>query len=231
MVNRVLLAGLMLLVFVGAAGAATDVTACGMVVSGAANLVADLDCSSHPGPALVLDGRLDLHGFTLTGNGSPTDGGYTVDCPERKCKIRGPGTIAGGQHGVSGSRVLMTDVTVTGAGVTGVLAGRAMLKGCVITGNGTTPASPDIVRYRGGLWVGNCYLWDTSVVGNPGFGVLGVSRSRYYSSVITGNGFGGCDEVPCVDVVGAEAPLLRRGTTCGTSAHLNGSAFGLCAND
>src|SRR5262249_10582992 len=67
----------------------TSVTTCGQSVGGNAMLVADLDCSAGPDPAIDLasGAHLYLQGFTLTGNVTG------VQCEVGSCKIFGPGTI------------------------------------------------------------------------------------------------------------------------------------------
>ena len=71
------------------AAAPETVTTCGQVVARAGILAADLDCSSGTGPAVVLQrsARLNLAGFTITGNE------IGVQCGGPSCKVFGPGTI------------------------------------------------------------------------------------------------------------------------------------------
>lgn len=61
------------------------VTTCGQAVSGDAMLTGDLDCSAGPDPALDLasGSRLDLAGFTLTGNMT------AIQCELGPCRITG----------------------------------------------------------------------------------------------------------------------------------------------
>src|SRR5262245_65698173 len=69
----------------------TSVTTCGQSVRGNAVLVADLDCSAGPDPAIDLasGARLYLQGFTLNANKKGDE------CEVGCCKITGPAT---GQH-------------------------------------------------------------------------------------------------------------------------------------
>ena len=65
------------------------VTTCGQSVPKRGVLTGDLDCSALSGPAVVLGktGKLDLAGFTLTGNLTG------VQCEVGTCQVRGPGII------------------------------------------------------------------------------------------------------------------------------------------
>ena len=82
---------------------AVDVTSCGQVVMGTGDLVADLDCSSHPGFSLQLIGRLRLNGFSI--KGSPTQ--PVIYCNTGACRVTGMGSLWGGREGI------LSDVGVT----------------------------------------------------------------------------------------------------------------------
>ena len=120
------------------------VTTCGQTVSGAARLVADLDCSGEPLPSLVFgsSGTLQLDGHTLTGE---------VAGSVLRIEIVGPGTITGPGYGVSnggvvafGSQIVVRDAAIERNERTGLVAFAVGANAAVqvydssITGNGTS---------------------------------------------------------------------------------------------
>ena len=228
------------------AGAATIVTTCGSTVVGTATLAADLDCSAYPGAAVNLNGRLKLNGFTLTGSATASGGIATVDCqqaPSNKCQVFGPGTIQGGGIGVTGFRVLLKDVKVTGAH-TGVLAPKAVIKSSLIVDNGLDgPLSSSQEFLGGGVLVPRTLLMlKSTVTGNGFYGVLATGDvgegARIMKSTVTGNGVVAayCSGQPlgCADLVTrfATAGLRTRQTTCGSSLRgTDGDTWGICSGD
>ena len=226
------------------ARAATPVTTCGMTVSGAGELICDLDCSTYAGTALTLNGTLKLNGHTLTGTDASADS-ITVDCRGKTaCIIRGPGAIVGGGVGIVGTYLKMTDVHVSGAG-TGVNAARARLRSCTVAGNGQmVPANDGPGSLQGGgIAIGyRLTMKDSTVTGNGFYGVLHhgqlESSVDIKRSTITGNGNVStyCSDhlVSCGDIV-TRFELRRvktRATTCGTSRVGNdGTTLGLCSGD
>jgi hypothetical protein len=80
-----------------------EVTTCGETLKGKYRLSADLDCSSYPGPAITINGTLELRGFTLTGNpglaAAQFEENSVIHCP-KACKVFGPGTVTGGVFGI-----------------------------------------------------------------------------------------------------------------------------------
>src|SRR5262245_58854444 len=135
----------------------TSVTTCGQSVSGNAVLVADLDCSAGPDPAIDLasGARLYLQGFTLTADHTG------VKCELGSCKIIGPGTIR--RNALDG-----TDST----GVLGIR--RAKLysvtlenwdRGMFVLGPGDLRGSTVLNKYYGAM-AGPLRATDTSFVGN-----------------------------------------------------------------
>jgi hypothetical protein len=98
--------------------APTEVTSCGQVVTGRANLVGDLNCTGAPNPdaAVVLEAgsQLALSGFTIRGNvvGVLANG---------KARIVGPGTITDAVHGIDAKGTLdLRGVDVVGNSDLGV---------------------------------------------------------------------------------------------------------------
>jgi hypothetical protein len=148
-----------LLAFADAAPAATAVTACGQVYSGAGYLAADLDCTAFDGAAVTLNGGvLDLKGYSLSstregvvcgGNcriESSTPGGrisssgsdvyavnddFDVSRKRRAILIRGV-TIENSRYGVSAHRLVLIDSIVSNMVREGVGANRAKIVNSVI---------------------------------------------------------------------------------------------------
>jgi hypothetical protein len=241
--KRISAAGLGLAVVLSASqadAALIPVTACGTVVSGRAELLGDLDCSTYPGSAVVLVGRsqLRLNGFTITANTSMQDVDVAgIQCvstiPGKKeiCKIHGPGTIVGGTIGIDGGmKPCISDVTVAGAGTVGVLGGSVMIRHSVIQNNGGLAVQYD----GGGVRASAVSLRDCDVSGNAEHGVwANGGRLRLVKSSVTGNGTApGCATEPnlCADLVSYATPQLM-GSTCETSTRPNNTTHGVCSND
>jgi hypothetical protein len=221
-------------------GAPIPVSACGTVVIGRGELVADLDCSAYPGSAVVLVGRsrLLLNGFSISANTSMQGQDVAaIQCvwssPGRveSCKIRGPGTLTGGTIGIDGGlKPSVSDVIVAGAGTVGVLGGKLVMRRSVIQGNGALAVQYD----GGGVRAASVSLRDCDVSGNARNGVWSNGgRLRLVRSSVTGNGVdAGCESEPnlCADLVSYETPRLME-SICGTSTHVNHTSFGVCADD
>jgi hypothetical protein len=238
--RRTATAWLVVLLTSAAASAATvPVTTCGQVVIGRGELVGDLDCGLYGGTAAVtVRGRLDLNGFTITGNA----GLNAVSCVV-KCNVRGPGLITGANAGVStewpnGAKIRVRDVTIDGNTGAAVDGSTVSVKDSVITNNGT--ANPPVsFPFTGGVSGGRVKILDSALTNNFNFGVRG-SKVRLIRSTATGNGTNpGClANIPnwgCADVAGFEIPRVRASSTCGTSRRLAfapfNSSWGVCAND
>lgn len=212
-----------------ASAAPIAVTSCGMVVKGSARLAGDLDCSAHPGHALILDGKLDLQGFSLIGN----PGWVAVDCGSvGKCGVKGPGEIRGAAVGISGYKILVSrGVRIADSAETGIVAAIAKLNRAIVeqNGNGAT-SSPG----GGGVWAGVVSATRSEITGNAAFGVFGNGGAvRLVNSTVTGNGVASplaCGTALCADVVSFLRPRVFR-TTCGTSMHVTGATWGVCAGD
>jgi hypothetical protein len=195
-----------------AAAKTVEVTTCGQTVRGRAILVADLDCSSHPGHALVLDGKLEMHGFTLTGNTTDVSGPSTVDCTG-KCRIRivGPGTIVGGSTAVSGLTVSIShEVTIRDALEWGVTGAKVGLSECFVTTNGAAlPVGP---AGGGGISGGKVKARRSTISDNASYGVNANRRATLNRSTALGNAF--------ADVRSFDKPLLTD-ATCQISRRAN----------
>jgi hypothetical protein len=232
------------LVIAGHAYAATPITSCGMSVVGNAVLVANLDCSSHAGPALSLDGRLKLNGFTLTGNADQVAGTATVDCGQNgRCRVQGPGAIHGGTYGVSGNMVKLKKLQISGA-LTGVAARSAYLKDVKIIDNGLiAPGEDEVVDglyAGGGIYGHKLFIVGSEIRNNGWYGVLGLGDTgelpRVHRSTVVDNGSVAayCDRVVgCADFVQMFnfAPILKQ-TVCETSLLRDtGETLGICSLD
>jgi len=142
----------------------TPVTACGQQVAGAGELTGDLDCSGTGVSAVVLEngGTLILNGHTLTG--SIASNAYTVHCIA-KCRVVGPGTIAGGSAGIASleipGKVDIRNVVIRDAAGSGVLGGTVRIRDSQIIDNSRDSENC-------GVFVGSrsLKLMDTAVSGN-----------------------------------------------------------------
>jgi len=198
------------------------VTTCGTAVKGRAVLASDLDCSSHPGHALILDGRLDLGGFTLTGNSSSPDEHSAVDC-HGKCQvtIKGPGTIVGGGSAVTGLKVKLDDVVIRDAAGWGVTGAVVRVKRSQVTNCGASLAVGP--AGAGGILGGKLSISDSRVDANGSCGVFAQTRAALLRSDVTGNGF--------VDLRSYGRPGVKN-STCGTSRRANlAENWGVCSAD
>ncbi len=207
----------------GGASAKTVVDSCGMVVAGTATLQGDLDCSAHPGHALVLDGRLELRGHTLTGNSTDPAGYSTIDCAgDCVISIRGPGTIVGGANGVSGGTVKVSrEVTIRDAAEWGVSGARVRLRECHVLDNGF--ALPVGASGGGGIVGGKITVSHSRVEDNASFGMNASVRAVVNHASILQNGL--------VDIRSFERPRLRD-ANCMVSSRANlNENWGVCIND
>ena len=153
----------------------TQVTTCGQIVSGDAELAADLDCTGFTDDeALTIEGTLHLNGHTLTGGPS-----YAVHCPQGACTIVGPGTIRGGFHAVRALTCTLRDVFIADT-----------------TNSGIWCATGRIVRSRfedtaGYAVDGNdLEVIDTQVMRAAGPGVSAWERLRARRVTVTGSAAG-----------------------------------------
>jgi hypothetical protein len=198
-----------------AASAATPVTQCGQVITGPAELVADLDCSAYPGDAVrVLSGPLRLRGFTLTG--APGDGLSAVRCIREevgfelgRCRVIGPGTIVGSDVGIRGNivgvkrvdlidqdrvgvwtvRVKMIDCSVTGAGRAGFQSSGGPTKHrilrSVLSGNAIGVAYVSCISCG---HAGGIKIKNSQIIDNVGSGVISYAVNTIIKgSTVTGN--------------------------------------------
>jgi hypothetical protein len=218
----------------------TDVTTCGQVVVGKGRLVADLDCTGITQPAIEVDGRLDLGGFTLTGGGT----NFAIHCVSHRCKIFGPGTITGpGGVGVLGrNRLLMKDVTLTDmAGGVSVSStdgrGAATFQRCTFTDTGYGINAETRAK-----------LIDTTITGTHRFGVMAApafsndgSPCETRSLTLTRSSVSGATDDPycatniCADLITCGKPPKLAKSTCGTSCRggtgIPCTSWGICTND
>jgi hypothetical protein len=205
------------------AAGAIPLTTCGASVVGRAVLTGDLDCSTHPGHALVLDGKLELNGFTLTGNATDPAGYSAVDCLG-KCRITvtGPGTIVGGSTAVSGGKVrLKHEITVRDAAEWGISGAEVRLSRCHVLDNGLALAvGPD---GGGGIRGGKITVTQATIEDNASFGLDASIRAKLMRSSSIGNGL--------VDVRSFEKPTLVD-AACVTSRRGNlKETWGVCFGD
>lgn len=216
------------------------VRVCGSVVTGKAELVANLDCSSYPGSVVVILGRgsLRLNGFTIAANTAvlPTDVAGVACRPSvpgktERCKVIGPGTITGGSIGIDGGFApRVSNVTITDAGTAGIIGGNVVVRGSVIQDNGWRA-----VHYSGrGIYAASVLLTSSDVSNNAEQGIWSNGgRVRIRRSTLVGNGMSpNCAVAPnqCADLVSSELPRLRD-STCGTSKHPDQTTLGVCADD
>lgn len=163
------------------------VTTCGQVVQGQGVLAGDLDCSTHPGHAVVLDGTLVLNGFAVIGNATDPAGYSAVDCTGKcRVKIKGPGHIIGGSTGVSGSKVVVTEeVTVLNAAEWGIRGARVTVKSAFVHDNGAgLGTGPD---GGGGIGGGKITVTRSTIVGNAAYGVDANVVTRLTHADLTGH--------------------------------------------
>lgn len=230
---------------------ATEVTACGQVVDGSGVLSGDLDCSSSPDPAVVLQrmGSLDLGGFQLK------SGGIAVSC-EGNCRIMGPGTIRAAFEGVDGlgerCTVRVSNVTIVGQGdplstALAVSGCRLRLTNSSISGfpraticnraRITDSTLTGITGTFSGVETGAGVLLTRSTI--SGFGYNGVfSRSAVLTdSSVAGNGAHPICGVlqACTDLNTVRPSRLHGTSTCGTShdqlSGFPGTSWGVCSLD
>lgn len=213
-----------LALWIGTVPAATvPVTTCGQVVAGTGALAADLDCSATTGAAVTLGpgARLQLAGFTLTGNETG------VQCDVGACRIDGPGTIrrptyvAGNFRGVVGLlRLRIANVVLENWPIALYVLGPIQAKGCTIRDGGwgvlgerttivDSTFSNNVIGVHG----------SEGTPSGPGFGIKYIFWGvRIRHSTFTANG---------IDVASYKRPVVRD-TTCTTSDLLTlaGEPFG-----
>lgn len=219
-----------------------EVTTCGQVVEGRGVLVGDLDCShgTEGAQVVLLTGRLDLNGYTIT---SP-DQRHAVHCLGN-CTVKGPGTLTGAGHGVLGRRTTkIKNVTITGMfgavdQTTTLGKGRLLISRSMLTDNVYGVSSKAPMR-----------LHETTIAGTARFGVeAGDWAASGYPcrseaklvlkrSSVTGNT--GADphcgtNMNCADVVTCDHPPRLVASTCGTSCQaatgIPCPTWGVCSSD
>jgi hypothetical protein len=126
-----------LLLVPGIASGMQQVTTCGQMITGPAELASDLDCSAFAGDAIVLErGPLYLRGHTLTGNSSDDPFYAGIECSEgsllRRCRVVGPGEIRGAAAGIRGGFVSAAALLLT-ENTRGIVASRLRAKDIDIT--------------------------------------------------------------------------------------------------
>jgi len=185
-----------------------------------------------PFGAAVTAGKkavLDLGGFTLTGGDTgvmciePCARGGGL-CPVR-CTVRN-GTIQDPVNiGVSGGESTHLDhVTIRGAGDRGVDAGRQVtITDSSITGNGVAGVLAENIKVSGSTITGN---------GRIGVATSVTGRASVKNSTVTGNDTDAACAPPttvrCFDIGSARRPDVRY-TTCGRSNRTGDTTFGGCA--
>ena len=193
-----------------------EVDGCGQVVNsnGAAFLAADLDCTGHTGPAVILGNgvSLNLGAFTLTGGD-----GIGVTC-HSTCTVfsqpPGGSVVGSGEHGIDNiffqpwaGTVTVRDVIVSGnAGVGVRVAGTIAATRATITNNG-----------GGGLSAIKSKVRDSFVMDNGDHGVVGQTSIR--STVISGNDGNG------IHPGAFKAPKVKDSEIAANSAYGIGVAF------
>ncbi len=206
------MAVVVLLSQVALASVPTEVTSCGQIVTGAAFLSTDLDCSGFAGESVLPDyskkgypyvvtgaavlisrkGTLDLRGHTLTG------GQFGVFCG-KSCTVLGGGTVTGASLNAvfAGKNLTVRDTTISNSGDTALFVQRILrIYDSVITGN----------RYV--TWFSNTVEVVRSIVtGSTEFGIT-ADKIELVDSTVTGNG---------LDLGSKRKPRLKN-STCGTSS-------------
>jgi hypothetical protein len=217
-----LLACAVLVVASESQAARVTVTTCGQVVVGSADLAGDLDCSTYPGHALVLDGSLRLNGFTLMANATDPAGYSAVDCTG-KCRVRikGPGKIVGGSTAVSGNQVrLSKGIEVRDAAEWGVAGAEVKASSVYVHDNGLGLAvGPE---GGGGIVGGKVNVKRATVDANGSFGINANVRAVLNFVLSSGN--------PIADIRSYEKPIVAK-STCAKSAKGNlAETWGVCLN-
>jgi hypothetical protein len=226
--RHLVLSGSIVLSLVTGAVAQTDVSECGQTVTGAARLVADLNCVAAVGSSAVVitRGTLDLNGHTISGDGVGCDG---------KCEVLGPGsitnanfefdaavssnkkiavrnvTITSSYFGVaSNQKVLLVDSAITDSN-NGVQAPKVGIVGSTLSGNGNS------VR-------GHRVSIESSAITGNATGVRSYRKLDATLSTITGNGE--------FDIETSVKPRLEE-TTCEVSEKWNTpeESWGVCTLD
>lgn len=211
------------------ARAVTAVTTCGQTVTGPGMLVADLDCSAGPDPAIILNNGalLDLAGFTLTGT---TTG---VRCEVGRCKIVGPGTIRRSAPssdlnviGVLGlRRARVTNVTVENWGRGVFVLGPVDVRSSTLTSN-HWGVMGEQTRATDSTFIGNYYGTYASEGTQDGI------HYKFWPSRIRRCTFSG----NTIDVAGFKRPTVQE-SPCTTSDQLTipltpwggGDEWGVCS--
>jgi hypothetical protein len=184
--------------------AATPVAGCGGTYSGAAELVADLDCTGvFEAVVLEKNASLALNGFTIKGAGTG------VKCLG-KCTITGPGTIGENGLGISAyGKLAVVDVDVdhntnigiqcftnckvtggsisdTAEGGLGIASTRKLeLEGVTITNNWIGALARNFPKHHGTLVARN-----TVFSGNV-YGAVSDKTAKLTDSTVTGNAIAG----------------------------------------
>lgn len=183
----------------------------------------------------MLNGRLDLNGFTITGAE-----GYGINC-FTTCKIVGPGTITGATFGVAAEKkIKLFGVTVTGNKF-GVWVKAHKGNGWVEVRDSTITGNTD----AGIVTDSFAKVTDSVISGNGGDGITvgaapcsALGRLRLVDATVSDNGVNPeCGvSLPCNDVSTCRvAPRLDGASTCGSSyvvgSGLPGDSWGVCSSD
>ncbi len=183
------LVGVLLLTPVASAAQRFAVAECGQVIEAKTQgeLLGDLDCSTHQGPAVtVAGGTLYLNGYTVTGNLDYPAGTESVVFCSASCTVTGPGTIEGSVTGFYASydarRVKLKNLTITGSEMMGVQVSRRAILDSVTIENTFIGVSAGI----------KLTLLNSTVKNNSDIGALALARGIVVKdSTVTGNGSNG----------------------------------------
>jgi hypothetical protein len=207
--------------------APVPVTACGQVVtSRSAELTSDLDCSAFAGHAITManGGRLELNGFTLTGDAGNV---YDAVLCQGSCVVAA-GIISGGDTGAhlvaTTGRVRIDGATITNTDAA-VVGRRVIVSNSMLTNNGVGVAAFDPP-------FSSAALRNSAITGSGTYGVYSV-RIRLVNSAVMGSG-GACPPMGiCCDLVAMNSVSLRGASNCETSCGNDPGdpSFGVCAND
>jgi len=186
---RYLLAVLSLVALTPVSGRGFDVTACGQTVPPreVGRLVSDLDCTGIPFPDVLTwlesGAVLDLQGHTMVEG--------QIRC-QRRCEVRGPGTIVDGDVTGLDGRVTVRDFTMLGGGGVGAATETVTAINMVLSGG--------VV----GILARRLRAENVNANDNQTWGIVSTRSLRGANLVANGNGYAGVDS-PRVNVVGLGA--------------------------
>lgn len=149
------------LAIAGPAGPAAAQPACGSTVSGSITLTADLSCSGSDGLVVVGPARVNLAGFTISGDATPGTAGLRVASGD--VVIVG-GTVSGFQDGIliAAGRAVVQNVTASLNSNDGVVqaGGQVVVRASRAANNGA-----DGFDLPGPATIGNSTATDNGAVG------------------------------------------------------------------